>query len=75
MHLDQWPMFRKKVDGLHQMCKPTSNTYFTFQNLWLSWNQKKKGGVSLKVVNETIAEQWGLGLIEKPFSILFPGQI
>jgi hypothetical protein len=39
------------------MREPTSNTYPTFQNLWLSGNQKKKGGVSLKMVKENIAEE------------------
>ncbi len=58
-----------KCASLHQI--PIS----PFRISCLSWNQKKKGGVSLKVVNETIVEQWGFGLIEKPFSILFPGQI
>jgi hypothetical protein len=35
----------------------------------LSGNQKKKGGVSLKMVKENIAEEWGFGLIPKPASI------
>jgi hypothetical protein len=39
------------------MRKPTSNTYATFQNLLLSGNKNQKGGVSLKVVKDTIAEQ------------------
>jgi hypothetical protein len=62
------------------MRKPTSNIYPTFQNIWLSGNQKKKAGVSLKVVKETIAvrlwfdSQTSLKLIPWPESVqnIFP---
>jgi hypothetical protein len=41
----------------------------------LSGNKNQKGGVSLKVVKDTIAEQWGFGLIPKPATILWPDPV